>query len=328
MSLNGYVDALRETDIAGWAADDADLARQVSVEILVNGVVVATLRCSMFREDLRKAGLGDGCKAFHFDPRGYLCAGVNAVEVRHAGTGARLVNGSGNLITVSGVDLRSMKHEELGRLLEASQERWKGSESDAGLTWGAVFTGDSFIEALQSRFSFGGSLRICEIGPGYGRLLKTILDRKLPFRSYTGVELSLERVHALQDKFKRPAVEFIQGDVNTVLLAEKADLLICSATFEHLFPDCSAALTNLAARNLRPGAWLAIDFIQSDDAMAHRSQEFEPTGHAFVRIYSAEELRRLHADCGLEVVALESIVLGRASYGDVRRILVFSRNGT
>lgn len=328
MSLTGHVDAIGENEIAGWAADDASPGKQVFVEVLVNGALVATLRCSIFREDLRKAGIGDGSKGFRFDPRGYLAAGASTVEVRHASTGARVVNGLGNLIVVSGVDLRSVKNEDLGRFFEISQERWKGSEADATLTWGAMFTGDSFVDALLSRFTFRPDLRICEIGPGYGRLLKTILERKLPFLKYTAVELSQERVRGLKEKFSLPAVEFTQGDVNAVRLAEKADLLICSATFEHLFPDCTAALANLAAHNLKPGAWLAIDFVQSDDAMAHRSQQFEPGNHTFVRMYSADELRRLHAQCGLNVVDLRSIVLGRARYGDIRRILVFSQVAT
>jgi hypothetical protein len=35
-------------------------------------------------------------------------------------------------------------------LLERSQKRWKGSEPDASLTWGEIFTGDSFIDAVTA----------------------------------------------------------------------------------------------------------------------------------------------------------------------------------
>ena len=86
MSLIGYVDILTETCISGWAADATDFGRQVFVDVLVNALLVSTIRAGDFRDDLRQAGIGDGCKSFQFDPSPYLKPGRNAVEVRHAGT--------------------------------------------------------------------------------------------------------------------------------------------------------------------------------------------------------------------------------------------------
>ena len=325
--LRGWVDVLNETEISGWAVEDSDLTRQVSVEICANSIVVAVLRCSMFRGDLLRAGLGDGRKAFHFSPMKYLSAGTNAIEIRHAGTGLRLQGGWGPLGGASDTDDPNPR-DGVNHLLEVSQERWKGSELDENLTWGKILSGDSFVDALQSRVKFDGTQHILEIGPGYGRLLMSILGKRLPFRKYTGVELSRVRARALQAKFAMESIEFIHGDVNTVRLAEEADLVICSATFEHLFPDFTTALKNLMAHSLKADAKLAIDFIRGDEAMACQSQVFEADGNAFVRVYSAAELRRLYADSAIPFIELMPIILGEGVAGDVRRIFVFAQVAT
>lgn len=217
-------------------------------------------------------------------------------------------------------DLEGTRHS----LLEVSQQRWKGSEPDAGLTWGEIFSGDSFIDAVQAFYRFDPTHHICEVGPGYGRLLLTILERQLPFRLYTAVELSAERVRMLREKFGDPRVDFVQGDVNQIQFEEPADLVICSSTFEHLFPDFTTALGNIS-NQLKPRGCLAIDFVQADPRMEHRHQSFEPEGHAFVRIYSKEEIQSLFTACGLTGLQIRSIVLGKASPGDINRIFVFVR---
>jgi SAM-dependent methyltransferase len=324
MAFVGYVDVMKETQISGWAADDLHLDTPAYVDILVGSVRVASVRCCLYREDLRHAGLGDGRKAFFFDPSQYLAFGPNAVEVRFSESESVVPNGSRSLIGTSSFNFGSLDGVDNNYLLTLSQERWKGSEEDWGLTWGQVMTGDSFLDALEKQYTFRPDHHVCEIGPGYGRLLKTILGRSLPFARYTGIELSQERVNRLSTQFASERIEFICADANDVHLPRQADLIICSATFEHLFPDFSRALDNLVNVNLSPGGSLAIDFIQIDDAMKDRWQAFEPNGHAFVRVYSSDEINDYFARCGL-TAELSSIVLGKGASGDVRRILVFAR---
>jgi phospholipid N-methyltransferase len=325
MSLIGHVDIINETEIAGWAADDTDLSLQVYVDVLINSVRIASLRGAAFRQDLLRARIGDGYKAFRFNPSYYLRPGANVIEVRHSSTAALLKSGRATLIGVNG-DLANLDSAARDQLFDVSQERWKGSEDDACLTWGAIFTGDSFLDALQQYYKFNPEHHICEIGPGYGRLLKTVLERKLPFRKYTGVELSADRVAKLTKAFPGEAIGFVHGDVTTVRLREEADLVICSSTFEHLFPDFTRALLNLLEHNLKPGGRLAIDFVQKDPSMQYHAQGFE-SSRAFVRMYSADEIRDLFRACGVEEVHLDSIVLGRASIGEIRRIFAFAEAG-
>jgi hypothetical protein len=58
--------------------------------------------------------------------------------------------------------------------------------------------------------------------------------------------------------------------------------------------------------------------------MEHRQQGFEPIGDAFVRIYSKDEIQSLFRGCGLVGLQVGSIVLGKVSYGEIRRIFVFA----
>jgi phospholipid N-methyltransferase len=324
MNFSGSVDVFRETEISGWAADLANQNRQVFVEILVNSTPVASIRGCLFRPDLIAAGIGDGRKGFHFDPRPYLTPGKNAVEVRYAGTTVGLPGGKGPLNGIyQGVPC-DMDQTELQQLLALSQERWRGDEADPHLTWGRIFSGDSFVDALLKHYQFSPDHYICEIGPGYGRLLKTILERRLPFKKYTGVELSEDRVRKLSARFGSECIEFVAADVATVRLSRVCDLVFSSSTFEHLFPDCSMALKNLVDHNLGDRGQLAIDFIQFDEAMHHEDQAFEPHSRAFVRTYSCRELERFYLDRGLSSIKFDSIVLGQASFGPVRRIFSFA----
>ena len=324
MALVGRVDVITETEISCWASDESHLVTPVYVDILIGSVRVASVRCCVYREDLRRAGVGDGRKAFIFDPSQYLTLGPNAVEVRFSESGSVVPKGSGSLIGASSVDFGSPGGEDKHHLLTLSHGRWEGSEEDRHLTWGQVMTGDSFLDALEKHYTFHADHHVCEIGPGYGRLLKTILGRALPFARYTGIELSQERVNELNTQFASNRITFICADVNDVNLPGQADLIICSATFEHLFPDFSRALDNLANVNLSPSGSLAIDFIQADDARKDREQAFERESHAFVRAYSSDEITDYFARCGLKA-ELSTIFLGEGKSGDVRRIFAFAK---
>ena len=324
MNLSGCVDVFKETEISGWAADLANQISQVFVEILVNSIPIASIRGCLFRPDLLAAGIGDGRKGFHFDPSPYLNPGRNTVEVRYAGTATGLPGGKGRLSGDHHGIPNGLDQPELQSLVALSQERWKGDEADPLLTWGEIFSGDSFVDALLKHYQFSLDHSICEIGPGYGRLLKTILERRLPFRRYIGVELSPERVRRLNGRFGSERITFVTADVATVRLSPVCDLIFSSSTFEHLFPDCTSALQNLVEHNLDDRGKLAIDFIQVDEAMHHEDQGFEPHSGAFVRTYSCAELERFYRDRGLSSIKYDSIVLGQACFGPVRRIFSFA----
>jgi hypothetical protein len=157
MSLIGCVDNLTDTHISGWAADDANYERHVCVDIVVNSARVATLRGADFREDLRNAGVGDGCKGFEVDPGAYLKPGRNQLEVRFAGADILLPRGSG----------RWIRPREGGI-----------SRCDA-----------AFIAALEAYFEFSPEHHICGIGAWAGELERILRMAELPFRKFTALDV-------------------------------------------------------------------------------------------------------------------------------------------
>ena len=67
------------------------------------------------------------------------------------------------------------------KILEKSLERWKNCYPDRYLTWGKMITGHAFVELAQKYCNFTSAKRILELGPGYGRILASLLYKKIPF---------------------------------------------------------------------------------------------------------------------------------------------------
>ncbi len=255
MSWIGRVDVLIETNISGWAADASDLDRQVSVEIFVNSIPVAAVPAVAFREDLRQAGIGDGAKGFQFDPSPYLKPGRNDVEVRYGGADVLIEKGRGRLI------------------------RPYGDRS--------TYPRGPLLAALQAYYEFRPEHHIFEIAPGGGEFLQTILEARLPFRKYTGVEASAEGIAELRARFQDLRVEFSQA----VSWNEKADLLLAPAAACHL--------KSLVEQKTAQRAWLAIGFNRMD---------------------STAEIRRALRECGITCVGVDSIPSG---HGGKRELFAF-----
>ncbi|MGA2132398.1 MAG: sulfotransferase family 2 domain-containing protein [Bryobacteraceae bacterium] len=156
MSLIGCVDALTGAWIAGWASEDQDPARDISVDIAVNSQVIATVPCTDYREDLRLAGIGNGCKGFQFDPSAYLRPGRNRLEVRYAGTGLQVPSGSGNWV---------VRREGI-------------SEAEGAL-----------LAALESYHDFQPGDRVCWLGAGAQDFEGLLIRAKIPFGELTSPEL-------------------------------------------------------------------------------------------------------------------------------------------
>jgi SAM-dependent methyltransferase len=307
-----WVDRCDESTIEGWADNAGPLP---SIDIVLNGAWVCSLQPNIYREDLQHAGLGDGRRAFTFPLSGRLRDGDNVIAVFHAGT----------LLTRR--VLRCGTHlgpDASGEVLSVSQERWRGDEQPEGLTWGRVMTGDSLWDIYQRAQQFHESDHIVEFGPGYGRLIKTLLQRKVPFGSFTGVDLSPARVLQLTREFgSDPRLKFAGGDVNTWRANGPIEVVLCSSTFEHLYPDCRQALMNMRSQ-LAEGASLFIDFIKSERAYG----SFDVDARTYIRWYSREELSSLFSACGYIVKGIEECRLGIGVNGPVDRFVVIAEPAT
>jgi hypothetical protein len=311
-SIRIWLDRCDEAMIAGWVDNAAALP---SIDIHINGEWVCSLRANIYREDLEQAGLGDGRRAFAFPLTGRLRDGDNVIAIFHSGAAlTRRVLRYGNPISP----------DDSLELLSVSQERWREDEQAEGLTWGRLMTGDSLWDIYQRAHEFRKSDRIVEFGPGYGRLIKTALQRNVMFDSFIGVDLSPARVLQLTREFADDSrLAFAEGDVNTWRANGLIDAVLCSSTFEHLYPDCRQALLNLRAQ-LAEGAWLFIDFIESDRA----GSAFDIDGRTYIRSYTREELSSLFSACGYIVKGIEECRLGIGVNGPVDRFVVIAQQDT
>jgi SAM-dependent methyltransferase len=318
VALHGHLDEAGEFAIHGWAHDDLSPDQPLTIEILIGGTLAGAVQADLFRYDLRDAGFGDGCKAFWFNPFEHWTGIENTVQIRVAGSDRALPNGSQT------VRVRTLQQKHaLWESKRESERRWRNSLPGPALTWDSWMTGDSFVDQVDRFFQFKPDTEILEIGPGYGRLLKTLLARQKQFLRFVGVDLSRACTAALRQQYQSARMQFFAGNGDTYPYPQSYNLILASATFEHLFPSIAACLAHLS-QCMRPGARMFADFISHDGSLSISRAYFEPEQGAFIRIYSEQELRKFFADAGLDVIELvHPLVLGNAAEGsEIRRALV------
>ena len=87
---------------------------------------------------------------------------------------------------------------------ERSKTRWRNAAPTLSLTWDVPLSGDPFVKKVLSYHPFGADKAVLEIGPGYGRLLKSMLEHGVPMRHYLGVDISENNVQLLKRTFPDP----------------------------------------------------------------------------------------------------------------------------
>jgi SAM-dependent methyltransferase len=196
--------------------------------------------------------------------------------------------------------LESQLHESRDDAWERSRARWRDAKPTRNLTWEAEVSGDGFIDKAEGYGAVAAGRAILEVGPGYGRLLATCLERGIEFGSYLGVDLSADNVAHLRERFSDDRVRFLEADVESVRLETPVDAVIASLTFKHLFPSFEAALANLAPQ-LSPGGIVLFDLIEGD------RRYFEDDGVTYIRWYTRPEIERVLRTTGLELIAFDEV---------------------
>jgi SAM-dependent methyltransferase len=211
--------------------------------------------------------------------------------------------------------VESKLHESRDEAWQRSRERWRAARPDAHLTWGAELTGDAFIEKAEAAGAFGPGRVVVEVGPGYGRLLASALERGAEFESWAGIDLSQENVDHLEGRFGGESrAAFQVADVEEVKLDRPADAVLSSLTFKHLYPSFERALTNLGSQ-LSPGGVVLFDLIEGE------RRYFEEDEVTYIRWYTRDEVRELVERCGLELEAFDEV----RHHPDMARLLVIAR---
>jgi SAM-dependent methyltransferase len=215
------------------------------------------------------------------------------------------------------VRLRGWLRDRLGLRGEAwerSRRRWRSAQPTASLTWDAEINGEEFIAKAERYGAFGAGRTILEVGPGYGRLLASCLERGVEFDAYMGIDLSADNVAHLQERFRDNGVRFLVADVESVRLPDPVDAIISSLTFKHLFPSFEAGLRNLAPQ-LSAGGVAIFDLIEGE------RRYFEEDGVTYIRWYERPEIERILTAAGLELVAFDEV----RHLPEMPRLLVVAR---
>ena len=199
--------------------------------------------------------------------------------------------------------------------------RWRSAEPDADLTWGLELTGDAFVRKAADRGAFGPGRVILEIGPGYGRLLRSCLSLELPFERYLALDLSESNVSHLRGEFAGDGgdgrVEVVQGNVETVDLDGPIDTVLSSLTLKHLYPSFEAALGNIQP-HLSDGGLVIFDLIEGRKPHAL----VERDNVTYIRKYTRDEVTEILDRVGLELVAFDEV----EHAPDFTRLLVVAAN--
>lgn len=85
--FQGHVDTVQPDRVVGWAWNKNHPDERISVDLLIDGTVQATVRAEVFRKDLLDAGIGDGRYGFSLlVPDEAVSTGRSEFRVRFSGT--------------------------------------------------------------------------------------------------------------------------------------------------------------------------------------------------------------------------------------------------
>jgi SAM-dependent methyltransferase len=218
---------------------------------------------------------------------------------------------------IAALDARRLRHlERDGEPVERSKRRWRAAPPGPGLTWGEEVSGQAAVAAAEGHGIFGSGRTVLEVGPGYGRVLRSCLARGAEFERYLALDVSEHNVQHLRATFDDPRIEILHGDVESVAVGEPVDAVLSFLTFKHLYPSFRAALANLEPQ-LRPGAGVMFDLIEGSREYFHRDRL------TFIREYSRSEVREI-----LERVSLQLVAFDRVEHAPGReRMLVVAQKG-
>jgi SAM-dependent methyltransferase len=201
-----------------------------------------------------------------------------------------------------------------GDLQERSKRRWRTTTPTTALTWGTEVSGAPLLAKAVEYGVFGPGRTVLEVGPGYGRLLRSALQEGAEFERYVALDISEANVSHLRREFTDERVEIVCGDAETASLPAEADALVSFLTFKHFYPSFEPALANLVPQ-LSAGAVVVFDLLEGG------RRHFQVDDVTYVREYSRDEVPEILARTSLVPVALDEVVHapGRA------RLLVVAR---
>lgn len=186
-------------------------------------------------------------------------------------------------------------HQDI--LLNRSKEPWRNARPTPGLTWNVELSGDEFLNHMSSFSDSLPSADLLEIGPGYGRLVKSLKSGP-GFGSYLGVDISEANTSFLGEEYGDEKTEFICLDFMEFEPKKAYDAVMAVAVFQHIYPDIREILQKVRSI-LKPGGHIFFD------VPVGGNRYLEPKKNFFIRHYVPSELRKMLSDEGFEVRGVE-----------------------
>src|SRR5919106_4655242 len=185
------------------------------------------------------------------------------------------------------------------RLWNISRKRWRNVAPNEGLTWGFQISGKAFIDKVKAYKAFDSSKTILELGPGYGRILTSILESGIEFKKYIGLDISPKNIEYLKNKFVSENIIFINADVEKYDLQMSYDIFLSSLVMKHLYPTFELALKNIA-QYANKGCKFFFDLIEGD------RQIFEHDKVTYIRYYTKPEVEQILNRLNLKIVSFDT----------------------
>lgn len=142
MGLQGNIERADRHGVQGWVRDEADLPRPVSLVVEVDGQPVTRVLANTYREDLEKAGIGNGRHGFHLKLDGLVPTATHIVRLITEVGGADIPGSP--IIVPPALRFDAEMQDALTRMLP-------DVESDAELTRRAAFLAQQVDRLLQLR---------------------------------------------------------------------------------------------------------------------------------------------------------------------------------
>ena len=182
------------------------------------------------------------------------------------------------------------------------KERWINAAPDTHLTWGKKCEGEDTVNKIIKYYDITKESRILEVGPGYGRTLRSLL--RYPFKRYVGVDISKKIIDYLRYTYRDDRVDFIVGDIEDIKIDETFDIVISFVTLHHMYPDCSRALSNIRKLSSR----VIFDFPEGEEVRVE--EKIFPNGEhekTFIHHYSKSKIAEILLKIGYNILVFDSV---------------------
>lgn len=272
--MTGYVDIISITKIAGWAVNDQFSENPEMVDIVVNEKIVATVSCSLYRADLRDAGLRKGYCAFQFFPGPYCGLNECVIEVRSARTGKLLQNGYFKASSIQKPSMRKSVAEDISNPWNQDKPMdysasWLGARQyvdhvnksitqETGKHWIDYIIENYIIPASKTRKN---QVSCLIVGSNEGHI-----EIKLRESGFTGkivasdiAEKALLRAAEKAKALGFVGIEHVVCDLNTDKFTGKFDFIIAEGVLHHIenLEECLSHLNDILKSN---GLIFAVEF--------------------------------------------------------------------